>query len=369
MNKKKLLTLLVAGLMMFSSVNVIAANSSNNTNTLDIERTAIEAIDNSISLKSYKKRTENAQKQYSDIKAAANRALSMGLSNMVELIIYTPVDAENMLNQFITSEEVSTNTVRNDAYSKYVNLLKSNYSVNIQNELNMSLKKDNEKAQVQLANGLISQTDARLMEINYFKSNHQLDSFNRNLDSAYMAINFIMGEDVSKRYNTLADDNIVPSMEIKSLDEYTNSALANRGEIVNAQNALDAKKEKFTYQKATYHTDYDNYIKKLEYEIDRAESDLDEAKIGVQLEIVNAYKALEQAMKAMETQQANYDLAKSDYEAAKVRYDNNMITQSQLQNAQIAKTQAEINLKNSQLDTWLLQKKMDNACGIGPGLK
>ncbi|WP_186431513.1 TolC family protein [Clostridium sp. BSD9I1] len=368
MNKKKLLTLLITGLMMLSSINVIAANNNDNTNTLDIEKTAIETIKNSQSVKTLNKRMENAQKQYFDVQSAAQMAIARGISS-VQLIIYNPIDARNALNQFITSQQTTTNSVRNDAYSKYITLLKANYAVSIQSELNKSLAKDNENAQVKLNKGLISQNDARLIEINYLKSKYQLSSAEKNLDSAYMIINLAMGEDISQRYTALIDDNIVPTAEIKSLDDYVKAAVANRGEIVNAQNMLDSKKEKFTYDKATYRTDYDNYIEKTQYDIDRAQNDLEQAKIGVELEINNGYKNLQEYMKTAESQQINYDLAKSNYESAKVRYDNDMITLNELQDAQIAKAQAQINLKNAQLDAWLGQAKMDNACGIGPGLK
>lgn len=367
MNRKKLMTFLIAGVLIVSSGTAIATQS-NAADTLDIEKTAIETINNSTSVKTSIKQTENAQKIYDNAKAAAQMAISMGMVN-VNLIIYNPISAENLLNQFITNQEVTTNSIRNDAYSKYISLLKANYAVNIQKSLNDSLKKANSEAQLQLSNGLISKNNARLIEINYLKSNYQLNSFQKNLDSAYMAINLAMGEDISKCYSKLIDDNIVPEEKIKSLDDYVKTALVNRGEIVNAESSLDARKKEFEYDKATFHTDYVFYVQKKQYELDRAESDLEEAKVNVEIEITNGYKTLEGYMKAMESQQVNYDLAKKDYESAKIKYDNGMITLSQLQEAEIAKTQAQISLKNAQFDAWLEQIKMNNATGIGPGLK
>lgn len=368
MNRKKLITFIITGVMMISSGNVRAAKN-NDTDTLDIERTAIETIKNSISIKTLAKQTKNAQNIYDSAKAAAQMALSIGRGDLSKIVIYNPISAENLLNQFITNEQVNTNSVRNDAYSKFIALLKANYSVNIQKSLNDSLKKANDKAQLQLSNGATSKSDARLIEINYLKSNCMLNSFEENLDSAYMDINLAMGRDISKHYTTLIDNNIVPEGKIKSLDDYIESAIANRGEIVNAQSVLNAKKKEFEYDKGFIRTDYMFYIKKTQYELDRAEGDLEKAKINVKLEITNGYKTLEGYMKAMESQQINYDLAKSNYELSKIKYDNDMITLNQLLEAEIERAQAQINLKNAQLDAWLEQAKMNNAVGIGPALK
>lgn len=368
MNRKKLITFLIAGVMMVSSGNVVAAQN-NNADTLDIEKTAIETIKNSTLIKTSIKQTENAQNIYYNAKAAAQMGLSMGRGDLAKMVVYNPISAENLLNQFITNEVVNTNSVRIDAYSKFISLLKANYALNIQKELNDSLKKANTKAQLQLSNGSISKSNARLAEINYLKSDYKLNNFKKSLDSAYMDINLAMGRDISKSYAALIDNNIVPVKKIKSLDDYIKDALVSRGEIVNAQSTLDAKKKEFEYDKGSLRTDYMFYVKKTQYEIDRAESDLEKAKINIQLEITNGYKTLVGCMKAMENQQINYDIAKSNYESAKIKYDNDTITINQFLEAESAKAEAQINLKNAQLDAWLEQVKMNNATGVGPGLK
>jgi outer membrane protein TolC len=95
---------------------------------------------------------------------------------------------------------------------------------------------------------------------------------------------------------------------------------------------------------------------------------LDNSKISIQIELNNGYRTLEGDMKAMESQQANYDLAEANYKAAQIQYDNGMITLAQFEAAENSKAQAQINLKNAQLDTWLQQTKMSYASDIGPKL-
>ena len=366
--KKKLMTFLIVGLLIVFSGNAIAIQS-NIGETLDIEKAAIAAIDNSISLKTQAKQTKLIQDQYYQINDLVRNMTSRGIFISAQTMIFDPIRAENAMNKAMINESVSTSTVKFDAYSKYINLLKANYAVKLQEELNESLEKANTKAQLQLSKGLISKSQARLIEINYQKSNYQLRSFENNLDTAYMALNLSMGEDMAQRYKNLVDINIMPGKKIKSLDEYIETATANRGEIVTAQSSFDAIQKELEYDKSTTHTDYDAYIKQKQYEVDKAQYDLEEAKIKVQIELTKGYKTLQADMKALENQQISYDAEETDYEAAMVKYSTGLITLNQLQDAEISKTQAQINLKNAQLDAWLEQTKFEDAAGIGPALE
>ena len=367
MNRKKLMTFLIIGVMLFSSSNVIAAQN-NTTDTLDIEKSAIETTKNSQSVKTFIEQMDNANKQYGNAKAASQNALASGKGNLIQATIINPIEAKNTFDKFTTNKDVNTNSVILSAYSKYITLLKVNYALNIQKDLTDNLEQDNKNAQLQLANGLITLNAARLIEINYLKSEYRLNSLQNNLDSAYMAVNLAMGEDISKRYTTLMDYNIMPDNNYRTLDDCVKGAILKRGEIVNAQNTLDAKKKELFNEQYGSYNDYQFHVQQAKYNIDNSQNNLDEAKITVQLEINNGYKTLEGCMRAMESQQANYDLAESNYESAKIQYNNSMITLNQFQDAEIAKSQAQMNLKNAQLDAWLQQTKMNRASGIGPGL-
>jgi outer membrane protein TolC len=366
MNRKKLMAFLITGIMMVSATKVIAAQSDT-SNTLDVEKAAIEAISNSQSVKTYDEQTKDANQQYDSAVSGAQTAISRGMGS-VQAIILNPLEAKNVFNQFNTGKGVNTNTVRLTAYADYITLLKANYATNIEKSLVDNLEEDNKNTQAQEANGLVSKNDARLVEINYLKAQYQLNSIENSLDSAYMVMNLAMGEDISKRYTTLTDKNIVPANDTRTLDNYIKGALLNRAEIVNAQNTLDVKKKELSMEQYDQYSDYEFYLKQTQYQLDSAQNALDNEKIAVQMEINQGYRTLEGYMKAMDSQQSNYDLAEANYESAKIQYNNGMVTLSQFESAEIAKAQAEMNLKNAQLDAWLEQTKMSYASDIGPAL-
>lgn len=368
MKRKVIVAVLISAMTLISASS--AAAQSDVLDTLDIERVAIEAINNSQSVKSYDKKADLARQQYGSSQNAAQNSITNGRSAQAVMSgIVGKIQAESTYNQFLASKDINRTNVRLDGYSKYIALLKANYNADIQKKLMDNLALDYKKSQLQLNNGLISQSDARLVEINYNKAVYQYNALQKKLDSAYFSVNDLIGTGIDRRYKTLIDKNIVPAKEVKTVNEYIQSALANRSEIVNAASSLEASKKAFQYGKAILRTDYQSYMLQTQYAIDNSENSLEESKISIQKEIINGYKDLESKMKAMDSQQANYNLADANYKAAQIQYNNSMITLEDFENANIAKAQADMNLKNAQLDAWLAQIKMDCASGVGPALK
>lgn len=367
MKRKVIVAVLISAMTLISASS--AAAQSDVIDTLDVERVAIEAINNSQSVKTFDKKTDLARQQYGSSESAASNSVINGRSAQAVMSgIVGKIQAENTYNQFLASKEVNRTNVRLDAYSKYIALLKANYNENIQKALMDNLALDYKKSQLQLNNGLISQSDARQVEINYNKAVYQNNALQKKLDSAYFSVNNLIGTGIDRRYKSLIDNNIIPAKEIKTMNEYIQSALANRSEIVNAANSLEASKKAFEYGKAIMRTDYESYMTQTQYAIDNSANSLEESKINIQKEITNGYKDLESKMRAMDSQQANYNLADANYKAAQIQYNNSMITLKEFEDANIAKAQAEMNLKNAQLDAWFAQMKMDCASGVGPAL-
>lgn len=361
---KKVISVLMVGLMLLVSANTVMAADDN----LDIEKVAIQSLKNSQDVQSVNRQVTLMQKNYADITAAANSTRNvlryMNSYQAVEFIILQPMELQNSLATFTNLQFVTTNAVRLSSYKAYIGLLKANYALTIQKGLMDSLDADYKKAQQQLSLGMISQSQLRLSEIAYLKSQYRYDSSQEGVNSASMSINNMMGVDLAKQY-TLQDNNITPSAKIKSLKDYVNLALANRAEIVNAQGTLATKKKEFEYGKAEIPTDFQFYVQKQQYAIDSAQNDLDLAKINVQLDITNNYKTLEYAMKTMDAMKDLDDQANFNYQTAQVQYDNSLITLKDLGDARVAKATADVNYKNAELDAWLAQTMMNTACSTG----
>lgn len=347
------------------SMNTVMASDD----TLDIEKVAIHAIKNSQAVQSMDKQVSQAQKDYADMQAMANQLREtlryQNSYQIVKTIVLLPLECENMLTQVTNGQFVVTNAVRLTVYKAYIDLLKANYNLNIQQDLMNSFAADYKKAKLQQKLGTISQSQLKLREIAYLKAQYAYDSAQKAYDSASMSVNHMMGEELSKRYSTLQDYNITPAAQIKPLNDYVTMALANRADIINAQSTLDIKKKQYEYGKAEVPTDFEFYIQKQEYAIESAQNDLELAKIDVQLDITDLYKTLSSAMKNMEAMKDLREQAAQEYQAAETQYKNSQISLLELNDAKVAKAQADANYKNAELDVWLIQTTMDLSCNIG----
>lgn len=362
---KKGISVLLIIFMLLVSINTVNAAD----NILDIEKTAIQSIKNSQDVQSINRQVAEAQRNKADITSIVNAmrgSLQYQSSYQTVLsVILLPLQIENGLTQATNSQYVVTNAVRLAAYKSYIDLLKEEYALNIQHSLMLGFETDYKKAQLQYKLGMISQSELRLSEITYRKAQYRFDSANRGWNSASMAINNMMGEDLSKRYAKFQDNNITPSDQMKPLTDYVNLALANRADVLQAQSMLDLKEKEYELGKAAIPTDYHFYVRQQEHGIDSAQNDLELAKINVQLDITNLYTGLGSTMKNMEAMKELYDQAVVNYQAAELRYKNGQISLQAFSDAKVVKAQADINYKNAEIDAWFMQTTMDSACGIG----
>lgn len=362
---KKVISVLTVAFMLLVSTNVAMAAD----NSLDIEKVAIQSIKSSQAVQTSNRQVTVFQKNYADVTALANSLRgSLQYQNSyqtVEAIILQPLQAKNRLTQATNGQSVVANAVRLSAYKAYINLLKANSTLNIQQDLMKGLDADYKKSQLQLSLGIISQSQLRLSEISDLKSQYRYNSAQEGFNSASMSVSQMMGDDLSKQYLTLQDKNIIPAAQIKSYLEYVNLALANRADITNAQGTLDTNKKAYELGKAEIPTDFQFYIQQQEYAIDSAQNDLDLAKITVQQNIANLYKDLGSAMKNLEAVKDLDDQAALNYQAAEAQFKNAQSSLLEFDDAKVAKAQADVNYKNAVLDAWLMQTTMDSACGIG----
>ncbi|WP_088188291.1 TolC family protein [Desulfosporosinus sp. FKA] len=362
---KKVISVLFVGLMLLASANSVLAED----NSLDIEKVAIQTIKHSQNLQTYNKMVDLTKKYYSDATSGASAMKGLlqyqNSYGTLEQIVFLPIEAKNAMDQYTNNQQVVTNAVRLSAYQAYINLLKANYALNIQQGLMNGFDADYRTAKQQESLGLISPSDLRLAEITYLKSQYSYNSAQKNFDSASMDVDNLMGADLAKQYSTLQDNNVKPAAQIKSLSDYIAIALANRSEVKNAEGTLDVAKQEYDYTKAAPVTDYDLAMQKLNYTMASDQNNLDLAKITVQQSVTTLYKSLDSAMKLMEAAKDLDDQAAADFNAAETKYKTAQISLQDLDDAKVAKAQADVAYKSAQLDAWLVQSTMNSACGAG----
>ncbi|AFM02115.1 hypothetical protein Desde_3848 [Desulfitobacterium dehalogenans ATCC 51507] len=364
--KKVIASIALVTLVLASTTQVAFAAAEE---SLNIEKAAIKAVENSQPLKTVNQQAEVIQKNYVSVKGQMNQTkYLLPYSNsysLVKAIILYPLQLKSALEQVNNTQVVVTNAIRMGAYSGYIELLKADYALNTQSELMNSLYEDYKKARLQKEQSMLTDAQLRLAEIAYEQTRYNYLNAQNSKDSAKMALNNMMKEDIAKQYAVLQDNNIKPSAQVRALDDYVQQARTNRAEVLNAQSTLDILEEQYRLGIAEIPTDYEFYKQQQEYEIAKAGNDLELARISVQQNVTDLYAGLESSMKKMEAMSYLADQAEQNYQAAQIRYENSEITFIELNKIKVAKAQADINLKNAELDAWLMQAMMESACGAG----
>ncbi|TWH59714.1 outer membrane efflux protein [Desulfitobacterium sp. LBE] len=364
---KKIFSLVL--LVAFIVISTIQPARASTDAVLDIERVAIKTVENSQAIKLTGEYVNLMQKAYSGVKSGVDQAKWMvqfvNSYELLESIVLAPKLMEHELNKTVREQAVVTNAMRLSAYQSYINLLKGDYAVKTRSELMSSLYDDYKKIRTQQEQGMAAESEVRLAEIAFEQARYNYLNAQNSMDSSYMTINQMMGEPLSKKYSALKDNNIIPAQKIGSLEDYIAKALTNRVEILNAQGDLDGKKEQLIYGLVKSPIGSEFYEQEQEYEIEKAENQLELSKINVQMNITDLYTGLEAGMKNLDAMRHLAKQAELNYNAALVQYENSMITLPELNNVRIAKAEADINLKNAELDAWFMQMMMGMACDLG----
>jgi outer membrane protein TolC len=278
--------------------------------------------------------------------------------------LYTQYQKAATLIQLQTLE----NTVRLQAYEQYINLLKIDYSVSVQEQLVQSLERSFKQAEKKYNSGQISKIDYRASELNLKKAKLELQKYQRSEQTLIMMLNQAMGRPVKTTYEKLIDENIMPDTNLGELDQYLNNALSYRGEIQNNKQYLTVLKKDYDISKVSHPLDSDIFHKEFEYKIDEATNNMEIQKLNVQLETMSAYKELERKYLGVKGSEKSLELANIELSNLTNMYKQGKLSVLDYMNANISHSQSRIQTRSTQLDLWLYQKKLESATGVGPGI-
>jgi outer membrane protein TolC len=351
--------------------NIFAAGES-----LDIEKVASLSIINSMAIKlkadAYETADENlynATNSTRGISQAARYPMSENTAlSVIKALQVTPRYVEYQRDAALIQLEAIENAVRLQAYEQYINLLKIDFNVNIQEQLVKSLDRSFKLAEKKYKLGKISKNDYRTAELNLKKAILEQQKNQRTKQSLTIRINQAISSPINTKYDKLISDNIVPEPKLKDVQSYIDSALNNRGEVLNTNKYLSVLEKDYEISKAGHPFDSDIYHKEYKYKIDEASNNVEIQKLNVQLEIMSAYKELEKRDMSLKTADKNLEIAKVDNQKISNMYKQGKISELDYMNANIQYSQAQTLQHNAQLDLWLYQKKIDCASVVGPGI-
>lgn len=370
---KKKISIIAAIVFLLNVLLGSSVFAAEQPSKLDIEKVAVKAIENANSLMVQEELYQNSSNAYL---AAKNGSLSTILSlgawmkntQINNLINVAPLYAEYKMNMIANQKNITESTIRLGAYEAYINLLKTRNAIGLKEKSFQASEKNYNIAEIKLENGMISALEAEKAERSYLKSKIELIKLKRSETSILINLNKLMGVPVSSTYVEYIDNNIIPAKEINSVEEYINQALENRAEVVSNKLLLNVLKEDYKYNRVDHPVETDLYNDKSHFDINEQENKLETAKLDLKIEINKAYAQLKKRMQNLDSTNKASEIAKQNYKNAESFYSVGLISKDDLEGFELNYKNAEVQSKNTQLDVWLYQQKLQAACGIGPGI-
>jgi outer membrane protein TolC len=353
MKKRTVLTLLIIAVMLFSNVTYADEGL-----TLDVEKTAGNIIKNSSAARTMDTNLNNLAITLNSLeKSPYSYASPGGYRNLLNL--------QYQINSGMRSKVVQDNAMRVDAYSKYVNLLKSQYAVELQKQVVSKAEQSYNSTQLKYKLGQASKDALDASQEQYSTKKLQLQINERQAKGLLSALNAQMGAAVATQYTSIIDSNMIPSEHILSLEEYAANALENRAEVLNAREQLEMKlKEKDFINNPNSNNTNPDYLQ-VEYDIASLQTQLENSGIDVQLDLIGIYDKLKSAMSAMDNAKTAMDTAQQDYNSVKLKYKLGTVSQLEQDNAELIYLQSRNNYRTAQLDAWLMQVQMRYSTELG----
>lgn len=356
--KKYIIGISAALIMVFGAYTAYGAEDS-----LDIEKVAIKAIQYSTEVKAKASAADLTLDRY-------GKDLHVTNAWSASSVIYAPLNAQYQIDLSHGDLQITESSVRLSAYQHYITMLKNKYKVELQQKFVDKLTIENEDAENKLKSGGISEYDAGMIAANLAKERITLKKYQRSYDADVINLNKVMGEPVLNKYANFIDQNIKPSATLRPLEDYIQAGLVSRYEVTSAESSLEVTKVRQAIEAPdkSQSMPLDYYQATTQYDLAQGQNEIAKARIQVELDLTSGYSELESRLRTWENTKILLESAQSDYDLVKQNYDLGIAGKGELITAEKDYMEAQIQVKNAELDAWLFQMKMELASGIGPGI-
>lgn len=309
---------------------------------------------------------------------------------------------EQAKKEFSSSElgvDKALQQIKLDATNGYYSVLQTRNVVVLKQESVDRLQAHLKNVQAQFSVGTVAKVDVLRSEVELAQAEQDLIKAHNAYDLAVASLNNVIGLPLGTELDVR--EQLAYAEDPRKLDECIAFALANRPEVLQAQNSVDAAKAGVKVAKSgrlpsvslsgsegwsddTFPGDEDNtwsiglqtnfnvfdagvtsgQIKQADAVLLKAQESQRQTRDSVQLNVRNAYLNLREAEKRIATSQVAVVKAEEDYKIAQVRYQAGVGTNIDVIDSQVALTTAKTNYVQALYDYNTSRAELDKAMGI-----
>ncbi len=318
------------GCILLFSIGVSAQQTQQaEIKKLNLEESINIALENNLDLKMARCNVNLQEVEYEQ--AQANNLLQASILNLR--------NAEFSLKQAKNNLEETRRQVILDVMDAYFQVLRAKRDVEIEKMSFQEAQENFEIVKNKFSLGDASRKDLLQAEINLFSAKFNLKKAEHQLEIARIDFNKVLGLPLDARFE-LTDSFSVEPLNI-SLEKALEEALKNRYEIKKAQNELELAKIRWDLSQNEYTPELDK--KNARISLENAEVNLGKVKIQIIREIHQLFTDLEEKRENIALTEKMEKLKEEIYSIAQKQYKAGLINATELLDAQIGLTQAQLN--------------------------
>lgn len=276
--------------------------------------------------------------------------------------IMPPIIARDMLSKANLQREVVFTAIDVKVKQGYDNLLYAEEGLALTQKLYDTQLKEYNQFLEKYKQGLSSEVEKKVADIGIQKLKLQLENLQRQVDNGKIQFNQAIGVDVSKQFN-FTDEKMV-YIETKSYDEYLQSALANRAEILAAKIDIDEKQKNFDIASKYFSETELTYVKASKA-LEQANLNYESLCKQVEMEVQDGYFAVKQKQSEKKLADRKLQQAQNQYNNAKLSYDAGVLSIATLWNAELGVNQAQMNTNKALRDYNNSLYEFEKNCEVG----
>lgn len=286
----------------------------------------------------------------------------------------TPAQKLSAINTNNKTIDLDEATVKVNTYNLYYELVKKNMDLELSEKSYQIELKNFNNTKAKYEQGLISKNEYTIAEYTRDNALAKLEDAKLARKKALMDFNKLLKNNFDDEVKTSNNDLKYTNLNKVDLGKAIEKALKNRIDVFKLNEEVKLKQIEFDAV-SKYYNPKDKGKDSIEVDYKEADLNLQEAKLNlenkttdIEYEIRTGYNNLLIMLDTIEINKRDILHKQISYEIAKLKYSLKMITELELETAQIEHEKAKVQLNSSIADYIVAKYKFDMAQGVGPGL-
>lgn len=263
------------------------------------------------------------------------------------------------------NKELSKKTLELSAAEVYFNILLTQESIKLQQELVDATKDQLDVSQQKYDKGTFNKKALDQLKLQYEQAQIKLRTQKRSQGNLVLTLNKLMNVPLSTTYDRFDGEVKYQPIEI-NIEESVEKAVSERYEVLSAKEDLDFKN--LEYDLAKKYKNNNTYIKHelVKEQQKQAELKLEKTIEDIKLEITYAYETIKNNYTKIKNDEIALKSAETKYNLMKEKYNAGQITYDMLNMAHVEVSAAKIQLLSDINKYNISLKRFDSAAGLGP---